>query len=100
MNLDEYLRFEGVSRTILEERVRRLVGTVRDLESRVAGRKHSNRLSSDTHPDPDTRARALVRSIAYDVVLGDLRDILLRDVHEISTGLLPALDGVSAPDTR
>jgi hypothetical protein len=89
---DKMLRFEGVSRTVLEDRIRELVTHVlaeavqsndlrvdlraltRHVEGRVANASHSMAY----HPDGSAQLAASYRLEAYRTVLDDLREILAR----------------------
>jgi hypothetical protein len=71
----DLLTFDGVSRTVLEDRIRRLVTAVESFEERVAVRRN-NAIAHADHPDLFARLAAPIRERAYAVVLDDLREML------------------------
>ena len=70
MNRTHLLKFDGISRSVLEVRIAQLVGAIDDLERRLEGRIDLNTqiVSSD----------AAARIAAYQTALGDLREMVLR----------------------
>jgi len=73
----ELLQFEGVSRSVLEERVRVLVRAADDLEVRLFGRLQMTQHALDV-PGANyvSRCEQFARGCAYSTALGDLRELL------------------------
>ena len=70
----DLLAFDGVSRTVLEDLIRRLVAAVESFEERVTVRRNSSIAHADHH-DTYARLAAPIRERAYAVVLADLREL-------------------------
>ena len=80
--LDDLLQFDGISRTVLEARIKQLVAKARAVESvfvRIEGRIGNAERTMTTHPDDAVRTNNEVRAAAYLTVLEDLREALSPD---------------------
>jgi hypothetical protein len=78
----ELLAFDGVSRSVLEARIRQLVAAIESLEARVRDRRDNAERTASVHPDPAAIMRSGMRAYAYSVVLDDLREMLGRAVTD------------------
>jgi hypothetical protein len=77
--MDDLLVFDGISRSVLEARIRALVGMIEALEARLGGRVEScgRTRQQQTHGSLALDAHeALVRQLAYAVARDDLRELL------------------------
>lgn len=83
MTRAELLAFDGVSRSVLEARIRQLVAAIESLEARVRDRRDNAERTASVHPDPAAIMRSgMLRAYAYSVVLDDLREMLGRAVTD------------------
>lgn len=82
MTRAELLAFDGVSRSVLEARIRQLVAAIESLEARVRDRRDNAERTASVHPDPAAIMRSGMRAYAYSVVLDDLREMLGRAVTD------------------
>jgi hypothetical protein len=74
--VNDFLRFEGVSRSVLEARIARLVATIDAIEQRLAGRADTNHRLAALHPDPAVQLAGAIRERAYQTALLDLAELL------------------------
>lgn len=75
----ELLAFDGISRSVLEARIRQLVTAleaVETLKARVQARCENAARTASRHDDPLAIQSASARAAAYDTVLADIADLL------------------------